>query len=101
MTRAMNSQKWVLFLKINLGVFVLFILQGCNSSQKQDKEHLVFKYNEHSNIATLDPAFARNPQTIWPSNQLFNGLVQLDDQLNIQPDIAKSWHINDLSLIHI
>ena len=95
MTRAMNSQKWALFLKVNLGVFVLFILQGCNSSQKQDKEHLVFKYNEHSNIATLDPAFARNPQTIWPSNQLFNGLVQLDDQLNIQPDIAKSWHIND------
>ena len=91
----MNSQKWALFLKINLGVFVLIVLQGCNSSQKQDREHLVFKYNEHSNIATLDPAFARNPQTIWPSNQLFNGLVQLDDQLNIQPDIAKSWHIND------
>ena len=95
MTHDMNSQKWTLFLKLNLGVFVLFILQGCNSSQKQDKEHLVFKYNEHSNIATLDPAFARNPQTIWPSNQLFNGLVQLDDQLNIQPDIAKSWRIND------
>ncbi|MDG1270482.1 MAG: ABC transporter substrate-binding protein, partial [Ulvibacter sp.] len=91
----MNSQKWALLLKINLGIFVLFILQGCNSSQKQDKEHLVFKYNEHSNIATLDPAFARNPQTIWPTNQLFNGLVQLDDQLNIQPDIAKSWRIND------
>ena len=91
----MNSQKWTLFLKLNLGIFVLFILQGCNSSQKQDKEHLVFKYNEHSNIATLDPAFARNPQTIWPTNQLFNGLVQLDDQLNIQPDIAKSWRIND------
>ena len=91
----MNSQKWTLFLKLNLGIFVVFILQGCTYSQKKDKEHLIFKYNEHSNIATLDPAFARNPQTIWPSNQLFNGLVQLDDQLNIQPDIAKSWRIND------
>tara|TARA_B100000497_G_scaffold60763_1_gene68904 strand:- start:3217 stop:4851 length:1635 start_codon:yes stop_codon:yes gene_type:complete len=95
MTHDMNSQKWTLFLKLNLGIFVVFILQGCTYSQKKDKEHLIFKYNEHSNIATLDPAFARNPQTIWPSNQLFNGLVQLDDQLNIQPDIAKSWRIND------
>jgi peptide/nickel transport system substrate-binding protein len=43
----------------------------------------------------LDPAFARNPQIIWPTNQLYNGLVQLDDSLNIQPDIAKSWIVND------
>jgi ABC-type transport system substrate-binding protein len=91
----MNAQQWATFLKVNLVVFVLFMLCGCSSRKEHNKDHLVFKYNEHSNIATLDPAFARNPQTIWPSNQLFNGLVQLDEQLNIQPDIAKSWHIND------
>ncbi len=56
---------------------------------------MVFRYNEHSNIGTLDPAFASNPQLIWPTNQLFNSLVQLDDELNIQPDIAKNWTIND------
>ncbi len=67
---------------------------------KSDKDHLVFRYNEHSNIATLDPAFASNPQLIWPTNQLFNSLVQLDDELNIQPDIAKNWTFNDSTLTY-
>ncbi|MGK0386351.1 MAG: ABC-type transport system substrate-binding protein [Patiriisocius sp.] len=96
----MNAQQWASLLKITSVAFVLCILSSCNAPQQRDRDHLVFRYNEHSNIATLDPAFARNPQTIWPSNQLFNGLVQLDDQLNIQPDIAKSWRINDSTLTY-
>ena len=76
------------------------ILVSCDGDIEKSKDHLVFRYNEHSNIPTLDPAFARNPQIIWPTNQLFNGLVQLDDSLNIQPDIAKSWEINDTTLTY-
>ncbi len=68
---------------------------SCESDSLSTRDHLVFRYNEHSNITSLDPAFARNPQNIWPTNQLFNGLVQLDDSLNIQPDIAKHWEIVD------
>ncbi|MEM7186821.1 MAG: ABC transporter substrate-binding protein [Bacteroidota bacterium] len=70
-------------------------LFACSTTTTNSRDHLVFRYNEHSNITSLDPAFARNPQNIWPSNQLFNGLVQLDDSLNVQPDIAKSWKIVD------
>lgn len=73
----------------------LIILISCKNNRSTDRDHLVFRYNEHSNIPTLDPAFARNPQIIWPTNQLFNGLVQLDDSLHIQPDIAKRWEVND------
>ena len=68
---------------------------SCSNTSNSDRDHLVFRYNEHGNIPSLDPAFARNPQAIWPDNQLYNGLVQLDDSLNIQPDIAKSWTVND------
>ena len=46
-------------------------------------ENTVFRYNEYRNVTSLDPAFARNPQNIWPINQLFNGLVQLDENLEI------------------
>lgn len=74
---------------------LLVLITSCQDSSNNSRNHEVFRYNEHSNIASLDPAFARNPQTIWPTNQLFNGLVQLDDSLNIIPDIAKSWVIND------
>tara|TARA_R110000787_G_scaffold86285_7_gene184053 strand:- start:9322 stop:10950 length:1629 start_codon:yes stop_codon:yes gene_type:complete len=80
--------------------YCLLLLISCNSESNSDKDHLVFRYNEHSNIATLDPAFASNPQLIWPTNQLFNSLVQLDDELNIQPDIAKKWTFNDSTLTY-
>ena len=80
--------------------YLSLLLISCNSEMNSDKDHLVFRYNEHSNIATLDPAFASNPQLIWPTNQLFNSLVQLDDELNIQPDIAKNWTFNDSSLTY-
>ena len=76
-------------------VLLMLLLTACDSESGADRDHLVFRYNEHSNISSLDPAFARNPQNIWPTNQLFNGLVQLDDSLNIKPDIAKSWEIID------
>ena len=55
----------------------------------------IFRYNEHANISSLDPIFARTQSNIWAVNQLFNGLVQLDDSLHIQPDIAKNWVISD------
>lgn len=71
------------------------ILFSCTNTAENENDHLVFRYNEHGNIPTLDPAFARNPQAIWPDNQLYNGLVQLDDSLNIKPDIAKNWTVND------
>ena len=80
--------------------YLSLLLISCNSKMNSDKDHLVFRYNEHSNIATLDPAFASNPQLIWPTNQLFNSLVQLDDELNIQPDIAKNWTFNDSTLTY-
>ncbi|MDB4620964.1 ABC transporter substrate-binding protein, partial [Flavobacteriaceae bacterium] len=64
------------------------------STENSIKDSDVFRYNEFRNITSLDPAFARNPQNIWPIQQLFNGLVQLDDSLNIKPEIAKSWTIS-------
>ena len=70
------------------------ILTYCSNSMSIDKK-TVFRYNEYRNVTSLDPAFARNPQNIWPINQLFNGLVQLDSTLNIQPEIAKKWIISD------
>jgi len=74
--------------------FILFFLIGCSKQTKIDDKK-VFRYNEHSNISSLDPAFSSTLRNIWPVNQLFNGLVQLDDQLKIVPDLAKSWNISE------
>lgn len=95
----MNFKKNKLIHLLIVSYFSLLLI-SCNSEINSDKDHLVFRYNEHSNISTLDPAFASNPQLIWPTNQLFNSLVQLDNKLNIQPDIAKNWTFNDSTLTY-
>lgn len=63
-------------------------------SNPENKAKNVFKYNEKANISSLDPAFAKAQNNIWACNQLYNGLVELDDSLNITPSIAKKWKIS-------
>ncbi|WP_347065941.1 ABC transporter substrate-binding protein [Flavobacterium sp. WV_118_3] len=73
---------------------LLFLMVSCGKNSTEDKDHLVFRYNESANISSLDPAFSKSQAIIWPCNLIFNGLVQLDDSLHIQPDIAKNWTIS-------
>lgn len=75
------------------------IVSHCTNPLKID-DTTVFRYNEYRNVTSLDPAFARNPQNIWPINQLFNGLVQLDSTLKVRPEIAKKWHLSDDGLTY-
>ncbi len=75
-----------------LFVSIILLLFGC-SREKDYDDSLIFRYNETAGITSLDPAFARNQANIWVINQLYNGLVQMDNQLNIQPCIAHSWEI--------
>ncbi len=67
---------------------------SCNNSSNTGNKKF-FRYNQSSGIASLDPAFSKDQSTIWSCNQLYNSLVQLDDNLNTQPSIAKSWEISE------
>lgn len=78
-----------------LVVSFIFLIVSCSDQENKNRDHLVFRYNEFANISSLDPAFANAQRNIWPCNQLYNSLVQLDNRLNIQPDLAKSWTISD------
>jgi ABC-type transport system substrate-binding protein len=73
---------------------LLFLLISCKKREKKDLSG-VFRYNESKGINTLDPAFARNQTIIWPVAQLYNGLVQMDKDLNIMPALAKYWEISE------
>ncbi|WP_241478991.1 ABC transporter substrate-binding protein [Psychroserpens jangbogonensis] len=83
-----------------LSVFAVLLLVSCVNESNSDKKHLVFKYNEHKNIGSLDPAFAKDNADIWAINQLFNGLVQMDENLNVQPCIATDWTISEDALTY-
>ncbi len=83
-----------LFNKLPLYVLILMLL-SCSSKEKATKDNLVFRYNEHKNISSLDPAFSKDLADIWATHQLFNGLVQMDNQLNVKQSIADNWTITD------
>lgn len=89
MTMILKGKGLILILIISI------LMMGCRHKYVSDNELKIFRYNEHSNIYSLDPAFSKTVANIWGVNQLFNGLVQLDDSLNVQPDIAKSWNIDN------
>ena len=73
--------------------FLILLMTAC-LNKAEDDDLMIFKYNESSGIYTLDPAFAKDQATIWAVNQLFNGLVQLDQELNVKPSLAKSYNIS-------
>ncbi|MEW4924754.1 ABC transporter substrate-binding protein [Algibacter sp. 2305UL17-15] len=79
---------------LSVGCITLLFI-SCGKDKNSNKDHLVFRYNEFANINTLDPAFSRTLQDNSVCNQLFNGLVQLDEELNILPCIAKNWTISE------
>ncbi|QXP79623.1 MULTISPECIES: ABC transporter substrate-binding protein [Winogradskyella] len=79
----------------------LFLLVfSCDSNENPQLTTEVFRYNEHKNIGSLDPAFSKDLADIWATNQLFNGLVQMDDQLNVQPSISKTCTISDSATVY-
>jgi peptide/nickel transport system substrate-binding protein len=73
--------------------FTALMLPSCGSDP-QVFDRQVFHYNQASGITSLDPAFARDQSGIWAVDALYNGLVQLDDSLRVQPAIARSWDIS-------
>lgn len=81
-------------IKIILFFLLMVFYSSCYNETNVSNKN-VFRYNESKGIASLDPAYAKSQVLIWPTNQLYNGLVQMDNQLNIKACIAKKWEIND------
>ncbi len=74
--------------------FLALVLFSC-TNENPNAGKKVFRYNEAANINTLDPAYAKDQAMIWVDVQLYNGLVQMDNELNIRPSIAKSWEVSN------
>ena len=81
-------KKIILFL-----ITVMLLTVSCRQAY-DNSDKMIFRYNESSGINSLDPAFSAGQSIIWPCNLLYNGLVDLDEQMRIVPSIAKSWTIS-------
>jgi oligopeptide transport system substrate-binding protein len=72
--------------------YIIFIASFCSCANiEEDDKRVVFNINMDVGVTSLDPAFARNQMNVWCVNHLFNGLTQLDSNLNVKPSIAKTW----------
>ncbi len=83
----------LIFNSLILITSVFFV--SCTGPPEQQAGKTVFRYNESSGITSLDPAFARDQANIWSANHLYNSLVQLDSNLNVQPCLAGRWRVSD------
>lgn len=84
--------------------FCFFFLLPCLLLSSSCLEHahpdkMIFHYNEQSGIASLDPAFAKNQSIMWAVHQLYNTLVEVDDELKLRPSLAKSWELSPNHLV--
>lgn len=73
---------------------LLFLSCSACKTKSSNENKTVFNLNIDQNLTSMDPAFARNQNAIWMINQVFNGLVQVDSNLNTVPAIAKSWEVS-------
>ena len=78
-----------------IALILLPLLLSCGRTGSDSENLKIFKYNESAGILTLDPIYAKDLPHIWACNQIFNGLVAFDDDMNVVPAIAKTWNISD------
>ncbi|PRP66408.1 ABC transporter substrate-binding protein [Nonlabens agnitus] len=83
----------------SLLLFYVLII-ACSEGSDQIDSTTVFRYNEHANITSLDPAFSKDQRNIWACNLMYNGLVKLDNNLQVVPDIADSWEVSSNGLTY-
>ena len=89
------SGKWLIKYKEILSILAaafFLIPVACNHTKNQQKQ--IFHYNQPEGIASLDPAFAKNQSIMWAVHQLYNTLVEVDEQLHIKPALCKYWQIS-------
>jgi len=92
----------LLFISMAKNIIFILISALLISCSQRDRygDKKIFKYNVGEGITSLDPAAASRLENISAVNQLFNGLVQMDENLNIQACIAKRWIVLDNGLTY-
>lgn len=77
-------------------IVLLSLATGCNLGQPGPTDITPNGTLTLSDVAplTLDPALARSSTSLTYIVEIFSGLVSFDPELNLTPEIAKSWEIS-------
>ncbi len=86
------QQRLRVFAPLRLFFFIVIFPVSCKNHSHPDKK--IFRYNESSGIASLDPAFAKNQSIMWAIHQLYSTLTETDSNMQVKPLLAKSWEFS-------
>ncbi len=76
---------------------VLLLILGCGSGKIADEyaDKTVFRYSEAAGISKLDPARTASFEDVIALGHIFEGLVALNENMEIVPCIASKYDISD------
>ena len=87
------KQTYKSLVKYSLPFICMIIFGSCKNHSHPDKK--IFRYNESSGIASLDPSFAKNQSIMWAIHQLYNTLIEVDSNMQLKPSLAKEWTFSE------
>ncbi len=80
--------------QIRLFLLILSITLLFSCTQKQERSYDYVRYRIKANPTSLDPAYIVDVTGGTIAAKIFNGLVKLDGNMNVTPDIAKEWEVS-------
>jgi peptide/nickel transport system substrate-binding protein/oligopeptide transport system substrate-binding protein len=92
-----------LFGRLALLMLCLIVLAACDSGTPPpkkltkapaDKQTYTIPFTTSADFNTLDPALAHDNDSINAIQMMFTGLVQLDKDLKLHPQLAQSWSVD-------
>nr|BBH95513.1 peptide ABC transporter substrate-binding protein [Thermogemmatispora argillosa] len=100
---ALRKRTYPVGLALTLIALFALLLTACGggtattSTQKAPASKQVFVYPEAgvTDIATFDPGLSTDLYSIQAIDMVFTGLVQLDNNLTVQPQLAASWQSSE------
>ncbi|GAB4487722.1 MAG: ABC transporter substrate-binding protein [Raineya sp.] len=85
--------------QVLLFVAALVLLTACGGGEDNGGKK-VFRYNQTGGLNSLDPAQARNRASVWATSQIFNGLLELDENMYPSQAIAESYSWDSTETIY-
>lgn len=79
---------------------VCAVFLGACAAEEQPPETVLFAYNASDGVRSLDPGKATDLESMWVVDQLYEGLLELDATLTVQPALAASWSVSADGLVY-
>lgn len=76
-----------------LAILVACLFFSCSDGPASSEVRLL-TYNASDGVRSLDPGRATDLESMWVVDQLYEGLLELDQELEVKPALAEAWSVS-------